>query len=79
MRLRSGSGIFMRVGVFSFLFVMPALEEGEGEGEEFRGETSLAIGLGDFLKQGYLSWLSPSMGKIYMPVARNFSFSELFR
>lgn len=44
MRLRSGSGIFMRVGVFSFLFVMPALEEGEGEGEEFRGETSLAIG-----------------------------------
>lgn len=76
MRLRSGSGIFVRVGVFSSLFVMPG---GEGGGEEFGGETSLAVGLGDFLKQGYLRWLSPSLGKIYMPVARNFSFSELFR
>ena len=75
MRLRSGSGIFVRVGVFSFLFVMPALEGGEGEGEEL----CLAVGLGDFLKQGYLRWLSPSLGKIYMPVARNFSFPELFR
>lgn len=62
MRLRLGSGIFVRVGDFSSLFVIPALEVSGGV-EESGGETSLAIGLGDFLKQGYLPWLSPSLGR----------------